>query len=120
MFEASSSIQYVLSLASVLHSIQQMHDSSFMCQSLQIKHDVLFCLLFLIATADFSTVSGWVRNKMSNGHFVWQHEYGCHPLCLSICLPVSIDMISVILFYQLKALPCKISFLPSIIYHGGT
>ena len=56
---------------------------------------------------------------MSNGHFVWQHEYGCHPLCLSICLPVSIDMISVILFYQLKALPCKISFLPSITYHGG-
>ena len=60
MFEASSSIQYVLSLASVLHSIQQMQDSSFMCQLLQIKHDVLFWLLFLIATADFSTVSGWV------------------------------------------------------------
>ena len=57
MFEASSSIQYVLSLASVLHSIQ---DSSFMCQSLQIKHDVLFCLLFLIATADFSTE--WKQN----------------------------------------------------------
>ena len=55
MFEASSSIQYVLSLASVLHSIQQMQDSSFMCQSLQIKHDVLFCLLFLIATAEFET-----------------------------------------------------------------
>ena len=60
MFEASSSIQYVLSLASVLHSIQQMQDSLFMCQSLQIKHDDDFCLLFLIATADFSTVSGWV------------------------------------------------------------
>ena len=65
MFEASSSIQYVLSLASVLHTIQQMQDyvsmcQCVMCQSLQIKHDVLFCLLFLIATADFSTVSGWV------------------------------------------------------------
>ena len=44
MFEASSSIQYVLSLASVLHTIQQMQDSSFMCQSLRIKHDVLFLL----------------------------------------------------------------------------
>ena len=46
MFEASSSIQYVLSLASVLHSIQQMQDPSFMCQSLQIKHDVLFAYCF--------------------------------------------------------------------------
>ena len=57
---------------------------------LQVKHDVLFCLLFLIVTADFSTVSGWVWNKMSNWHFVWQHEYGRHPLCLSICSVLNI------------------------------
>ena len=31
-------------------------------------------------------------------------------------LPVSIDIISIFCF--IKALPCKISFLPHIIYHG--
>ena len=63
MFEASSSIQYVLSLASVLHSIQQMQDSSFMCQSLQIKHDVLFSYCFWLLQLIFPLWVGGFETK---------------------------------------------------------
>ena len=68
LFQASSSIEYGISLASFLHSVQQIQTCHPNLRVNRCNSNMMHfsCLLFLIATVDVPTVSEWVWKKNVN------------------------------------------------------